>query len=41
MINSNLVNLYKRHLQFVCGYDTEDLDNLSDEEIKKLFLKHS
>lgn len=39
-ITEKQLNFYKRHLQFICGYDAEDLQNLSPQEIYKLFLKH-
>ena len=34
------LNFYKRHLQFIVGYDAEELENLSSQEIYKLYLKH-
>lgn len=41
MENSKKINFYKRHLQFICGFDSDSINNLTDDEIIKLYLKHS
>ena len=34
------INFYKRHLLFICGFDAVELDNLTFEELEKLYLKN-
>jgi len=39
-ITEKQLKFYTRHLQFICGYDAEELENLSSQEIYKLYLKN-
>ena len=40
-ITEKKLNFYKRHLLYVVGLDDEELQNLSSQEIYKLYLKYN
>ena len=39
-MNTKKQKYYLRHLEFICGFDSTDIENLTFEELEKLYLKH-